>query len=348
MPDKKMQKNVIELGENILHDNPYQNIKSLDIYQNDSVSILTNNNKNKQKNAKNKYECDLCNFASPNKYNYSMHLTTEKHLKMFNNLKDNSSNKYECKCGKIYNHRQSLHVHRKKCDFKEEDKINENKINKKEDDFYYKECILFIMNQLKSQGEQNTCVQNTLLDLIPKIGGSINNSNINSNNKNFNINIFLNENCKDAMNIGDFVKNIEVSVKDLLVSKENGIVDGISNLIVTHLNKIPLIERPLWCSDKSKKKIFIKDESWEEDLNCEKTGKAIEDVSKLQARNINKFIVDNPNWMNNEKLKEQYIDIVKKATEPIHNKKTKIVDKLLDTIYLKDENMNQMKIEQTK
>lgn len=271
---------------------------------------------------------------------------------MSNNLKDNSGNKYECKCGKIYNHRQSLHVHRKKCDFKEkEDKINENKINKKEDEFYYKDCILFIMNQLKSQGDQNASVQNTLLDLIPKLGNSITNSNnntINSNNKNFNICLFLNENCKDALSMDEFVKKIEVSVKDLLVSKEDGIVDGISNLIVKQLNKMPLIERPLWCSDKSKKKIFIKDESWEEDLNCEKTGKAIEDVSKLQARNINKFIVDNPNWMNNEKLKEQYIDLVQKTTQPITNKKTKIVDKLLDTIYLKDERVNQMKIEQAK
>lgn len=348
MPDKKMHKNANNVGNNILDDNVYKNMDSFNIYNDDNESMLTNNNKKMHKNAKNKYECNLCNFTSPNKYNYSIHLTTEKHLKLSNNfVNDNSGNKYECKCGKIYNHRQSLHVHRKKCDFKD-NKINENIINKKEDDFDYKECVLFIMNQLKSQGEQNNSLQNTLLDLIPKLGNSINNSNINSNNKNFNINIFLNETCKDAMNIGDFVKKIEVSVKDLLVSKENGIVDGISNLIVNHLNKMPLIERPLWCSDKSKKKIFIKDESWEEDLNCEKTGKAIEDVSKLQARNINKFIIDNPNWMNNEKLKEQYIDIVKKATEPIHNKKTKIVDKLLDTIYLKDENVNQMKIEQAK
>ena len=175
-----------------------------------------------------------------------------------------------------------------------------------------------------------------------------NNMTLNVNNNNLNICLFLNENCKDALSMDEFVKNIEVSVKDLLLSKEKGIVDGISNLILTHLNKMPLIERPLWCSDKSKKKIFIKDESWEEDLNCEKTGKAIDDVSKLQTKNINKFIIDNPNWMNNEKLKEQYIDIVKKTTEPIHNKKTKIIDNLLDTIYLKDENINQMKLEHAK
>lgn len=71
-----MQKNVIDLGEDILDDIQCQNIKSHNIYQTASDSILTNNNKKMQKNAKNKYECDLCNFASPNKYNYSMHLTT--------------------------------------------------------------------------------------------------------------------------------------------------------------------------------------------------------------------------------------------------------------------------------
>ena len=142
MLDKKMQKKANYLGENILDDISCKNIKPYNNYQTSGDSILTNNNKKMQKNAKNKYECHLCNFDSPNKYNYSMHLTTEKHLKMSNNLKDNSGNKYECKCGKIYNHRQSLHVHRKKCDFKDE-----NKINKKYDEFDYKECIYFIMNQ---------------------------------------------------------------------------------------------------------------------------------------------------------------------------------------------------------
>lgn len=293
-------------------------------------------NTNFTKKNDNKYECELCEFYTNKKTDFNIHLKTNKHKtsEFISNNNDfvKKNDRFYCECGKSYKHKPNLYAHKKKC-------TQTVLLNKDEID--YKEIIKTLL-------EQNNSLQNTIKDLIPKIGGSINNSNINSNNNNLNICLFLNENCKDALSMDEFVKKIEVSVKDLLLSKEKGIVDGISNLILTHLNKMPLIERPLWCSDKSKKKIFIKDESWEEDLNCEKTGKAIDDVSKLQTKNINKFIIDNPNWMNNEKLKEQYIDIVKKTTEPIHNKKTKIIDNLLDTIYLKDENINQMKLEHAK
>lgn len=346
----------------------------------DNKKILTNTykcdffaikNANDQKNIdieqNKKYECEKCNYFTNNKTDYNKHLSTKKHIKKYSDISNNfdvSENVMtnQCKCGKAYKHRQSLYTHQKKCNFGEEkEKQNTDIIEKKEDEINYKECFYALMNQIKIQGEHNTMLQNTLIDLIPKvtndkqivskeINGNNNQiaqniknvQNITNINQNFNISIFLNENCKDAMNIGDFVKKIEVSVKDLLLTKEKGIVDGISNLIISHLKEIPLVQRPLWCSDKKKKKLFIKDEYWKEDLDNEKTNEAIYNVSKIQTKNINKYIADKPDWKQNDKMKENYIDIVKKTTDSIDDKKNKIIDKLLDTICFTEENVNEI------
>ena len=165
--------------------------------------------------------------------------------------------------------------------------------------------------------------------MIPKIGN--NNNNI-INNK-LNIQIFLNENCKDAMNLGDFVNGIRIDVGDLMITKEKGTVEGLSNLLVTHLNKLPLYRRPLWCSDKKRKRLYIKEEIWKEDKDNLKTQEAIYNLSKLQSRNINKFILDKPNWINNDRQKEDYMQIVKAVTESMENKVDKVIDKLIDNIH---------------
>jgi hypothetical protein len=186
-----------------------------------------------------------------------------------------------------------------------------------------------MFEQLKEQNEQNNKLQNTLIEMIPKIGN--NNNNI-INNK-LNIQIFLNENCKDAMNLGDFVNGIRIDVGDLMITKEKGTVEGLSNLLVTHLNKLPLYQRPLWCSDKKRKRLYIKEEIWKEDKDNLKTQEAIYNLSKLQSRNINKFILDKPNWINNDRQKEDYMQIVKAVTESMENKVDKVIDKLIDNIH---------------
>ena len=375
---KKNAKIATTVDDKISDDISYEkNINEL-ISTDEQQEILTNTYKKTVKNAKNandqkniefeknkKYECEKCFFSTYNKYNYSSHLSTKKHIKNHSNILDLSNNLIEtqsnkCKCGKSYKHRQSLYTHQKKCNFLEEkEKQITDIVEEKEDEINYKECFLTLMNQIKVQGEQNIMLQNTLIDLIPKInndkqivGKEINGNNnqiakniqnITNINQNFNISIFLNENCKDAMNIGDFVKKIEVSVKDLLLTKEKGIIDGLSSLIINHLKEIPLVQRPLWCSDKKKKKLFIKDEYWKEDVDNEKTNEAIYNISKIQTKNINKYIENKPNWMQNEKIKDNYINIVKKTTDNIDDKKHKIIDKLLDTIDLTEDKAQQIK-----
>lgn len=304
------------------------------------------------------FVCDVCHYITSSKKDYAKHLETIKHKKRINDDKmltnddifwEKSSKQFECECGRIYKYRQSLCVHRKKCVFKNEKNIENNEIIiKNNENSENEEKIFDKFNKIFEKNNETykeliikVVEQQTKLitDLIPKLGNTTNNNN-NSHNtikQKFNINVFLNENCKDAISLNDFVKNIEVSESDLLLSKDKGVIKGIGNIIIKHLNDLPIVQRPLWCSDKKLKKIYIKDEKWEEDVDNNKTKEAIYNISKVQTKNINKYIENKPNWMANDSDKTTYIDIVKSVTDQIDDtKKNKILETIIDTIHLTD------------
>lgn len=167
-------------------------------------------------------------------------------------------------------------------------------------------------------------------------------ANTNSNNTVNNINLFLNENCKDALSIDEFVKKIEIKLTDLLTTKHKGLVNGISNIFIRSLSDLPAKKRPLWCSDKKRKKIFIKEEAWTEDVNNVKTKKAIKDVSFIQAKHVTKYTDKNPDWKEKEDKKDEYMDIVKNATACIVDKEGDVINKMVDAIYLDNEGSKKM------
>jgi hypothetical protein len=195
--------------------------------------------------------------------------------------------------------------------------------------------FLILINQLNVQSAQNKDLHNTIIKIIPKIGNNIINNTNNTNN--VSIQVFLNDTCKDAMNITDFINTIQVSVEDLLFTKENGLIKGISNLFLSNLERIPMIQWPLWCSDKKRKRMFIKQDDWIEDINREKTNDLVNTISKIQTKNINKYIADKPNWMTNDKIKDNYIRIVKAVTDTMDNKIDKIIDNISDKIHLTED-----------
>ncbi len=285
------------------------------------------------------YICTFCDYSTERKSNIDKHNLTAKHLKMMDDTKmiqtdtkkvakvaKNQS--FTCKCGKTYVHKQNIYRHRKQC--YADDAVILNKFEN--DQLNYKEMFIEMVNQ-------NKTLQNTIAELIPKVGNNTIHSNINNNTirQKFNIKIFLNDMCKDAISLGEFIKTVEVSVTDLLLTKDKGLAEGISNLFVEHLNKIPLTRRPLWCTDKKRKRLFIKNEEWIEDEDHLNTKAAIKQVSVLQSKNINKYLTDKPNWMSNDKEKETYLEIVKKSTDPIEDKTDKILDILIDKIHLTDD-----------
>ncbi len=304
-----------------------------------------------------KYECNLCNFLSSNKRDFNIHLETKKHKmrEIISNNNDFPQNlaRFECECGKSYKHKPNLYAHRKKCDYevKQLSILKENG----EEGINYKEMFLQILKKTDTLHdliiEQNKIIHEkdkTINELIPKIGSNTNisdthgNNNLNTNsfNKNFNLCVFLNENFKDAISMDEFVKKIEVSLTDLLFTKQKGLVNGLSNIFVKNLNSLPIKKRPLWCGDKKRKKLFIKDEIWNEDVNNTKTKQAIKDVSKVQVKSIQKYTENNPDWKEKENKKEEYISIVKNATADINEKEEQVINKLIENIYFQNQNQN--------
>ena len=309
----------------------------------DNTEILSNLAKN--------YECKLCDFYTSNKTNFKIHLETKKHKKqeiISNNNEFLPKNaKFDCECGKSYKHKPNLYAHKKKCKLESEDKLivyDENNLN-------YKDMFLQLLQKTDTLHnliiEQNKIIQEkdktinekdkTINEIIPKIGNTNSNNNINSHNKNINIQLFLNENCKDALSMDEFVKKIQISLTDLLFTKQKGIVNGISNIFIKNLNDLPHKKRPIWCSDKKRKKLFFKDKEWTEDVDNIKTKQAIKDVSAIQVKNINKYTEKYPDWKQKENKKEEYISIVKNTTSDVTEKNEDIINKLVESIYLDNE-----------
>ena len=301
--------------------------------------MIQNDSKKLQKVAKN-YECIICQYNTGNKTNYKSHLDTQKHYNAINDSKSckklqKNNKKFICnKCCKEYATSSNLFRHKKSCKI-EEKQINNNNNNEEEEVINYKEMFLILINQLNVQSAQNKDLHNTIIKIIPKIGNNIINNTNNTNN--VSIQVFLNDTCKDAMNITDFINTIQVSVEDLLFTKENGLIKGISNLFLSNLERIPMIQWPLWCSDKKRKRMFIKQDDWIEDINREKTNDLVNTISKIQTKNINKYIADKPNWMTNDKIKDNYIRIVKAVTDTMDNKIDKIIDNISDKIHLTED-----------
>jgi hypothetical protein len=291
----------------------------------------------KSKNQKIYYECKYCQYLTSSNKDYNKHLNTKKHNKQINsniiiitnkeNIIPHQNNlRHECICGKSYKYAPGLSYHKKSCNIVN-CKNEEN--SKNEDDLNYKDLVLQLINQ-------NKILQNTITDLIPKIGN--NNNNINNNINIINNINFLNDKCKDAISIDEFINSIEIEVKNLINTAKNGLPIGLSNIFLEHYNNLPLIKRPLWCSDKKRKKLFIKEDEWKEDINHEKTKEAIKTLAFKQTKNTKKYMTENPDVIDNDKKKENYINIIKETTSEFGDQKQNIViNKIIDTIHLNEE-----------
>ena len=211
------------------------------------------------KNAK-LFTCNNCDFKCYKQSNYNKHLLTSKHKNriQLNNLETKNAKKmFVCeKCNKEYTVRNSLWYHEKNCN-KEKEKEKE-----KENDNYYeginiKDKDALVLHLLKQNGE----LQNKLIEMSCKTNITNNNSSNSHNTTNnaFNLNFFLNETCKDAMNITDFVSSIKMSLDDLENTGRQGYIEGISSIIIKNLNKLGQIDRPLHCGDNKREILYIKD-----------------------------------------------------------------------------------------
>jgi hypothetical protein len=231
------------------------------------------------------FECHNCKYITANKKDFNKHILTSKHLRLTKYLQEipeipTQEKIFICDCGKDYKHRQSLYTHKQKCNFK----IKENMIEEK-NEIVKNEIIdnvdLNDKNLILTLIQQNNELQKQMLEVIKNGTTNINNSMNNSHNKSFNLNVFLNETCKDAMNIMDFVDSIKIQLSDIESIGELGYVNGMSKLIIKHLNALDENMRPVHCSDPKRDSLYVKDANvWEkEDADNKKIKKAIKRIS---------------------------------------------------------------------
>ena len=286
--------------------------------------------KNTLKNSLN-FECKNCNFNTCKQNDYKRHLLTVKHKRLQNNDKSGVENKkYICECGREYKYRQGLYNHRKTCKGEKKENIIIQSENKDE----MKQLVFKLISE--NQELKNTVLQENkelrkqISELIPKVGNTIN-----SNNKQkFNINVFLNEKCKDAISMDEFIDKIEVSMKNLLTTKEKGQVYGISNIIMENMNKLSLYERPLHCTDKKRETLYVKNNEWEKDDNKEHINKALKKVESKQLKNLNVWLETHPNYMNNPIEQEEFAKLMSECGKSIEDGREKIIKKLCDNVYI--------------
>ena len=253
--------------------------------------------------------CIKCDYKCCKKYNFDRHCLTDRH-KMIHfgyildtkneqneqNEQKQNINIFKCECGNKYKYSQGLSKHKKKCVFKNENNEksysneNMNKIesDKKDDliNYLIKENQEFKSLILEIVKKENTINNNN----------TISNSNINSHNKTFNLQFFLNETCKNAMNITDFVNSIKLQLSDLENVAKIGYVEGLSKIIIKNLNALDVTERPVHCSDSKRDTMYVKDEDkWEkENENNHKVLKAIEDIANKNTKLVPEWKKKNP------------------------------------------------------
>jgi hypothetical protein len=230
--------------------------------------------------------CEKCDYLCYKKSSWNQHLLTAKHknanFSAF--LANNANKKYACeKCDKSFKHKSSYCRHKKSCicDDKNVQSDSESETN---DKISEKELIMMLIKQNTQLIEQNA-------SLVKNGINNTNSHNNHSHNKTFNLQFFLNETCKDAMNLTDFVNSIQLQLSDLEKMGEIGYTQGLSNIIINNLNELDVTQRPVHCADKKREVLYIKDEDkWEkekEDKN--KIRKAIRRIADKNCNLIFKF-----------------------------------------------------------
>jgi uncharacterized C2H2 Zn-finger protein len=294
------------------------------------------------------FRCIYCDYTTSRKSDYTKHLSTRKHQKHENKNKfiENASSIHKlytsdeeilineseleyslmnenelydeeidnllfCSCGRQYSSRQSLHVHSKKCKRKNIDNTLNNNLNF----INVNESIIFELikdnRELKELLiEQNKTIQEIVKNNTLCISNNITN---NSNNKTFNLNFFLNEECKNAINIRDFINSIEFGLEDLEETGRVGFVEGISKVVIKNLTDLDINLRPIHCGDIKREILYIKNNNkWEKDNKSKNLIKcAIQEIANKNIKKISDWIKCHPDCQNSESTQNtKYLNIV--------------------------------------
>jgi len=306
--------------------------------------------KNSPKLAEN-FSCESCLYQCSKKSDLIKHFSTTKHknrtkIEHFRTsgdkiIKQNSEKLatkspttcFKCICGKEYKARNSLWYHKKKC-YIYQNSLNEISIQPCSTDVITKEQLI---NMLLSNQE----IMKSVVDNMPKMGNTQANNTNSFNNQTFNIQMFLNENCKNAMNLTDFIDSLPITNETYDNTIENGLTKTISNMVVNGLNNLDITDRPIHCTDSSRKVLYVKEANkWEKDNELLLILQGIKKIALKQRTMINKWKDSNKGWEGNENLQNKLTNLVCNSMTDIENddKETnKIVKAISKKVYLNND-----------
>jgi hypothetical protein len=314
-----------------------------------------------------KFYCKTCDYSTCRKSSYDDHLLSTKHQKSTfsnhfsnQNLQKSALENFTCQfCNKEYKDKSGLWRHKKKCNNNNNNNNNDVTVTSKpsansEDIVALKEIMKYLMkenSEMKNMMmEQQTKVieqQNLMLEVVKNGTHNTTNNNTthtNSHNKAFNLNFFLNETCKEAMNIGDFVDSLKMELCDLEKVGEKGYIEGITSIIVKNLKALDITKRPVHCTDKKRETIYIKDaDKWEKDEDKSLMHKLIKKVVSKNMKMFPKYRETHPDCMKyHSKFGDQYQKIIYESMggkgDNDYEKNEKIIKNVLKEVVV-DKNM---------
>jgi hypothetical protein len=284
----------------------------------------------------NNFYCSVCDYYTSRKSQYERHTSTLKHFRKQTETNGNvlvpkSSTAYICKeCNKDYKNRSGLWKHNKICNFEKSSECKQpNNIDA------LTNLVLEVVKSNNELQKQNNELHKNVMEIYKNGVSNTNIQNINSHNKTFNLNVFLNEHCKDAMNITDFVDSLKIQLSDLESVGKLGFVEGISNIIVKNLKALEVHKRPVHCSDSKREVMYIKDEDkWEkENEEKNKLRKVIKKIANKNSRLLPAFKEKYPDCgKSDSKFSDQYNKLIVEAMgghgDNDYEKEDKIIKKI--------------------
>jgi hypothetical protein len=259
------------------------------------------------------FKCEFCVYSTDRKFDFNRHLGSNRHLKNI------ETKKYRCNiCKKTYTTERSLLRH-EKTHFNESTLLNE---------------IIRDNQEIKREMIKH---HQALIEMLPHhtintVNNTINNIQ-NINNNHLSINVFLNEKCKNAINLSDFIESIQITDEDIQQCPNNGLIKNISNSIINALKQLDYYERPIHCSDRKRSTLYIKDnDKWDKDNEHNHMRGVIDNVSFKHFMKLKEWVTSHPNYVEDDNLRSEYMSMVGNITSDLSNKNNKPYKKIIQQV----------------
>lgn len=294
------------------------------------------------------FVCELCHYNCCKKFNWDRHLLSSKHIKETNgnnletkNEQNEQIKEFACEnCNKEFKTRSGLWKHKKGCSFNQADNTQTNTTDTTTNPIIIEKMFAMFTQMM-------TLNQDFMTNVVGKVQGITNNTTNNSNNSNntnnnqFNINMFLNEHCKNAMNITDFIRSLPITAQDYENTKDHGLADTLTHIIVDGLNNLDVVDRPIHCTDQKRKTMYVKDKNtWEKDDHLNIIMANIRELTFLHRKNIDLWKGLNPEYEIIEKLQIEYASMIEKLFTDVTESKTglsKLIKGITTSSYIDNE-----------